>query len=64
MHATEYIAAEGSFESQLLPQSLPQSEPAKTAETPLFLAVLTRWKLAKKNGAMALNTLLGHKEVH
>jgi len=64
MHATEYIAAEASFESKLLPQSLTQSEPAKAAEPSLLLSVLTQWKLVKKNGAMALSTLLGHKEIH
>ena len=64
MHATEYIAAEVPYESKLLPQSLPRTEPAKPADTPLLLSVLTRWKLVKKNGAMALSTLLGHKEIH
>jgi hypothetical protein len=66
MHATEYVAAEGTFETQVqrLSQTLPQTEPAKTVEPPLFPGVLTRWKLVKKNGALALNSLLGHKEIH
>jgi hypothetical protein len=64
MHAREYVAAESPFESETLPQSLPQTEPAKAAETPHFPGVLTHWKLVKKNGAIALNTLLGHKEIH
>jgi hypothetical protein len=66
MHATEYVAAEGTFEMQVqrLSQSLPQTEPAKTVEPSLFPGVLTRWKLVKKNGTLALITLLGHKEIH
>jgi hypothetical protein len=49
---------------QRLSQSLPRTEPAKAAEPPLFPGVLTHWKLVKKNGALALNTLLGHKEIN
>jgi hypothetical protein len=49
---------------QRLSQSLPQTEPAKTVEPSLFPGVLTRWKLVKKNGTLALITLLGHKEIH
>jgi hypothetical protein len=60
MHATEYVAAEGPFEAK----RLPQTGPARTAEPPHLLAVFTRWRLVKKNGGMALNTLLGDKEFH
>jgi hypothetical protein len=56
------MAAEGPFETKV--QLLPQTEPAKTAEPPLLLGVLTRWRVVKKNGAIALNTLLGHREIH
>jgi hypothetical protein len=62
MHATESMAAEGPFETKA--QLLPPTEPAKVAEPPLLLGVLTRWKLVKKNGAIALSTLLGNREIH
>ena len=65
MHATEHRAAEVPIESQaqLLPESGPQIGLPKSAE-PLLPGMLTRWKLAKKNGALALSTLLGHREIH
>jgi hypothetical protein len=66
MRATQYIDAEVPIESkaQLLPESRPQTRLSKSVEPSLLPGMLARWKLAKKNGTLALTTLLGDKGVH